>query len=331
MAELTYSRILVTGATGFLGGRIVEGLQSSGAEVIATGRNTSRQAELEALGATFIAADLTDMQAVSTLARGCDLIIHCAALSSPWGKYHEFYTANVTATDNLLAAAKENKAKRFIFISTPSIYFDFRHRLDIRESDPLPNPMVNHYATTKYIAEQKVFASGLPAIALRPRAIIGRGDTVIMPRVLHAYHQNRLRCVGSGQNVVSVTPVANVVHAVQLGMYAGDQALGRAYNISGDDVKLWDLLRDMLIKLDLKSEFRRMPYPVAMTAAWLMEQYARLVSGKEPVLTQYSVGILAKDMTLNTDLARQYLGYQPIQNAQQAMIEFAEWWKRSDE
>ncbi len=324
-----FQKILVTGATGFAGGRIVEGLQGYGAQVIATGRNMARQQALEQLGATFMAADLSDKHAVDNLVGDADLIIHCAALSSPWGTYQAFYEANVLATENLVRAAANGSVQRFIFISTPSIYFDFTNRRNIRENDPLPSPLVNHYATTKLAAEKIVLESGIPSIALRPRAIIGRGDTVIMPRVLEAYHQNRLKIVGNGQNVVSVTPVANLVQAVRLCMDAREEVLGQAYNLSsGEEVPLWQLIGDTLALLNLPFQPRHLPYNVAVTAARMMGWYARYVSGKEPVLTPYSVGILARDMTLNIDLAKANLGYEPVQTAAEAIQEFAAWYQK---
>lgn len=324
-----YEKILITGASGFLGGRIVEGLQDYPAQLVATGRNLERLKPLARFGAQLLPGDLSQREQVLEIAASCDLIIHCAALSAPWGAYRDFYEANVLATENLLEAAKANNVKRFILISTPSIYFNFKDRYQVKETDPLPHPMVNHYASTKWQAEQAVLNAGLPALALRPRAIIGRGDTVIMPRVLHAYRENRLRIIGKGGNVVNVTPVANVVHAVRCGMEAGAAALGRAYNItSGEDVRLWDLILDMFQRLDLPLQPKHLPYPLALSAAWLMEQYARFVSGKEPTLTRYSVGILAQSMTMDIALAQQYLGYTPIQTAQEGMAEFVQWWQQ---
>lgn len=323
-----YRKIWVTGASGFLGGRIVEGLRDYPARCIAGGRDASRLQSLAGFGAELAPGDLLDQDYVFRTAEGCDLIVHCAALSSPWGTYQAFYEANILATRHLIEAAKTFQVKRFILISTPSIYFNFKDRFDIRESDPLPRKMVNHYASTKWQSELEVLNSGLPALALRPRAIIGSGDTVIMPRILYAYRQNRLRVIGKGDNVVNVTPVANVVHAVRCCMDAPETALGRAYNItSGEAVRLWDLLEGMFDRLNLPFQRRHLPFPVAMSAAWLMEQYARRISRREPALTRYSVGILAQNMTMNIDLAQQHLGYTPVQTAWDGMEEFAQWWQ----
>ena len=315
--------ILITGAGGFLGGRTVEGLVGEGFTVLATARNSGPQARLEGLGAKFVAADLCDAQAVDRMVEGCDVIVHCAAKSSPWGPYQAFYDSNVVATVNLLEAAKKHGIKRFVHVSTPSIYFEYKHRLEVKESDQLPQKMVNHYAATKLLAEEKVLESGVPAILLRPRALIGRGDTVIMPRFLKAYQENKLRKIGSGRNVVSITPVANVVESIRCSLLAGDEALGQAFNItSGEAVPLWDLIEYMLEKMDLRKPLKSLPLPVAMAVANTMEQYSRYFSKKEPALLPYSVGLLVYDMTLDISKARELLNYCPLQTAKEGVDEF---------
>jgi len=168
----------VTGATGFLGGRVVELLLERGDEVIAFGRNLEELKRLEALGARFVRAELTNRQAlVDTMPEECT-VIHCAALSTPWGKDSEYFKTNVLGTQLIASVALEKKVTRFIHISTPSIYVEDRSRSGIKESDPLPAEMVNTYAKTKLQAEKMIdgfVELGLPAITLRPQGISGRG------------------------------------------------------------------------------------------------------------------------------------------------------------
>src|SRR5690606_17003853 len=115
---------------------------------------------------------------------GMDVVVHSAALSTPWGSLRDFERINVQGTRNVLNAALKQKIKRVVHISTPSIYVERRSREDIRETDPLPPKSINHYARTKREAETWVDAanaSGLQTITLRPQGIFGPGDTSIFP------------------------------------------------------------------------------------------------------------------------------------------------------
>jgi 2-alkyl-3-oxoalkanoate reductase len=328
MMKDSIETIVITGATGFAGGRIAEFLSKEYPQkrIITTGRNIQRKAFLENLGCEFHIGDLSNSDFVKSIVPPRSAIIHCAALSSPWGSKEEFMQANIITTRNLIETAKRNQANRFIYISTPSIYFDFNNRINILESDPLPKTLVNDYAKTKLMAEEMVKESGLINISLRPRALIGRGDTVIMPRVLEAYKQGTLKIVGNGKNVVDLTGISNLVHAVHLSLFAEEKASGHAFNISaGDPVLMWDVLKYMMDKLGNQIPSKSVPYWVAISAAQAMEWYSKYISKKEPVLTKYSVGILAKSMTLNIDKAKELLGFVPIQKTIESVDEFVEW------
>lgn len=326
--------IVVTGATGFLGSRLVERLSSlPDIQVTATGRRKNAgQLQLRP-NVTFIAGDLTNRQFTDALIRPeTDVLIHCAALSSPWGRYDDFYRANVVATENLLASAKLAGVERIIHISTPSIYFDFTDRFNICEDDPLPTKLVNHYASTKLIAEQRVKESSLPYIMLRPRAIIGAGDTVIMPRIIRARQENRLRIVGNGQNTVDMTSVSNLIDAILLSLDVQGTALNQAYNITnGQPVLLWPFINDVLTKINLPLAPRKLPYPILYSVARLSEIVATLFRrDQEPVITRYGAGVLAKSCTLNIDKACRLLGYVPRQTVEEGIDEFVNWYLVQD-
>ncbi len=326
-------KILVTGATGFLGKRIAQGLlEDKSYEVFGTGRNEKNLKELETLGVKTFKGDLDNSEFVAEIGKDIDIIVHSAALSSPWGRYEEFYTANVISTKNIIDSAKKNNIKRIVNISTPSIYFDYNDRFDIKE-DFLPSRFVNFYAQTKYEAEKLIlqaYKDGLETLSLRPRAIIGGGDTTIMPRILKAQNEGKLKIIGTGNNIVDVSSVANVVSAVILSINANKEALGQNYNITnGKPIKLWDLIEKVLEKLDLKMSRQKIPFEVGYGIAKLLETKAKFSKDyKEPVLTCYGIGILAKSMTMNIDKAKKLLGYIPHQTTDETIDEFINWWKQ---
>ncbi len=330
-----YKKIVITGTSGFLGGRVAKFLPSvyPAAQMLCTSRKATKKTELEVAGCTFIAGDLADKGFCQNLLQHADAIVHCAALSSPWGKYEDFEKANVQVTQNLLEAAVANGVKRFVFISTPSIYFDYTDRLNITEQDALPAHMVNAYAETKYQAEQQVLGANGPTlqtIALRPRAIIGAEDTVIFPRVIKAYQEKKLSILGNGNNLVDLTCVRNVIEAIVCALEAAAEATGIAYNITNDEpVKLWEQINYVLRQLGLQPVTRKLPYGLVKAFAAITElRYRWLHPEKEPPITRYGIGILAVSMTMDNSLARQKLGYKPVQTTKEGIDEFLAWYKQ---
>ena len=113
---LSRQRIWVTGATGGLGRALVLRLLNDNAEVMATGRNANIGAQLQTIGVSFESLDLTQMSVDDWRKRLSkdDIVIHCAALSSPWGEYDDFYQANVVATERLAQAALQVGVRRLV-------------------------------------------------------------------------------------------------------------------------------------------------------------------------------------------------------------------------
>ncbi|MEQ9307688.1 MAG: NAD-dependent epimerase/dehydratase family protein [Marinoscillum sp.] len=325
-------RVLITGATGFLGSRTTQEFAKNPryTHILATGRTLSPERRVMADHVTYLLGELTDEAFVSRLfQQPVDLVINCASLSSPWGKYEDFYQANVVSQQILIAQSVLSSVKRFIYISSPSVYFRFRDQLDVTENTVFPPKMVNDYARTKLEAERLLERSSLSYVTLRPRALIGAGDTVIMPRLIRSYESGKLKIMGSGENQVDLTPVANMVDAIILAAEASQIHSNQAYNISnGQPVNLWQAINDILQMIGHEPVKKRIPYWLLMTIAWFMEITARhLTRDQEPTLTRYSVGVLAHSFTLNIDKATKNLGYVPRQTVEEAMKEFADWYQ----
>ena len=328
-------RALVTGGTGFLGQKLALRLLAEGWEVAALGRNAAIGAALEAQGVPFVRADLTDRQAVHAACRGRDVVFHSGALSSPWGPYPDFYQANVLGTQHVADACVAHGVGRLVHVSTPSLYFDFRDREGVREDEPLPAKGVNAYAETKRLAEAVVDAAqaqGLPTVTIRPRGIFGPGDTAILPRLVRANAAGRLPLFDGGRARVDVTYVENVVDALLACAAAPDAALGRKYNITnGEPMAVSELLPRVFAALDVPFAPRAMSYLQGMAMAQVAEWGAAAFGGgREPVLTCYAVGLLAKHQTLDITAAREALGYQPRVPVADGLAAFAAWWKETE-
>lgn len=326
-------RILVTGSTGCLGRNLVERLLEDGHQVTATGRNENIGKILTLQGAIFKPANLHILEEMKALFAHQDIVYHCAALSSIWGKYHDFYEANVIATQNIIKGCMENDVKRLIYVSTPSIYFDFTERLNIKESDAITNKPANNYVKTKILAEKAIdeaFTQGLPVITIRPRGIFGPYDTAILPRIIRLNQQKKLPLINNGTGVIDLTYVGNVVESLLLCKVAPSDSLGKKYNITnGEPIAMIDFLQKLLAAVELPMQTKKISYQAAYCIATLLEWIAKASNYRyEPKITRYSVGLLAKSQTLNIEPARLELNYIPRYSLEEGIFHFAKWWKQ---
>lgn len=331
-------KILVTGATSGLGRNAVNYLLPQGIQVVACGRNKIEGEILTQLGAKFYAIELADLSLADAkkMMSGCDAVWHCAALSSPWGKRQDFENINHHATKTLADAAGELQISRFVHISTPAIYFNFTHQQNIVEST-INRRFANQYARTKYLAEiaieQAVTHYPLTQyIILRPRGLFGPHDRVLLPRLLAQIksRQGKLVLPAGGQNTFDLTYVGNVVHSMQLATTKENLTSGAVYNITNQQpLPLKQTLQQLFNQLGMNYQIRSAPYPVLYSVAAMMEGIAYL-TGKEPLLTRYSLGAAYFTMTLDNQKAQQELGYYPIYNMEQAIHLTAQWLKQQE-
>lgn len=311
--------ILITGATSGLGRTAVDMALEQGHQVIAVGRNQAVLDELVQLGCQTYAYDLAVEQLPNHIFDTLDAVWHCAGLSSPWGAYQDFYAINVGATKQLAEQAGRAGVPYFVHISTPSLYFDYRHHIDIKENYQ-PSRYVNHYAHTKALAETVILemVQTFPQtryVMLRPRAIFGKYDQVLIPRLLKVIEQKGfLPLPNGGRAMMDLTFADNVVEAMLCAVRADlpSTISGQAFNITNGEPMALRAMLDNLFVDELKMEFKikAVPYPILHSVAVGLEHIAKFTK-KEPILTAYSVGALNFDMALNIDKAKEILGYVP--------------------
>lgn len=324
-------KVVVSGASGFLGGRLIKYLATKEYEVFALSRNQRRKEEFEALGIQLISNDpYSDGNLGKTLS-GKDMLVHCAALSSPWGRFEDFHQVNVGLTQKLLETSRKVGIKRFINISSPSIYFDFKDRIGIKEKDPLPEQFVNAYAETKLLAEEWVLSQHgkrIETISLRPRAIIGAEDQVLFPRLMRAYETGKLRIIGDGKNLADFTSVYNLVRLIEACLHTESSALGQSYNISnGEASPMWEEINYLIEALGNPPIRKKLPYSMALGIAGILEWKSKYLGGGEPKLTRYGAGVLAKNFSLDISKAKANLGYKVEMSTREALEEFITWYK----
>ncbi|MDQ2067833.1 NAD-dependent epimerase/dehydratase family protein [Xinfangfangia sp. CPCC 101601] len=300
-------RILITGATGFLGTTLRRALHDR--DVIAQSRDPAR---LEALPEPGLAWDLAEPLPDTQSLQGVETILHCAALSAPFGHLHDFRRANVAATALVIALARRLGVRRLVHISSPSVLFAPCDQLDLDETTPLPAPYTS-YARTKAEAEALVLAApDLSPVILRPRGLYGAGDTALLPRLLQAARSRPLPLFRGGHARIDLTHVDDVATACIAALDAGPEASGQIFHISGGtSLPVTEIASRACARVNVALRWRKMPLPPVLFAASIAERMALLTHGREPMVTRYGLALFAYAQSLNIGKAEKILGWRP--------------------
>lgn len=318
---------LVTGATGGLGLALTAALIEAGYAVRATGRSGAAGERLKQMGAEVVLADLLQMD-MAGLCDGMDVVFHAAALSSPWGDEAVFRRINVTATQALVTAAERAGCGAFVFVSSPSIYAAFRDQIGLTEATPPPAKSLNAYARTKKLAEADILAADrahFRTTAVRPRALIGPDDTVVLPRILKLVRKGVLPVFRGGAAQVDLTDVRDAAKALVLADRNRDAIGGRAVNISGGKpVGVLDLAVRLCDVLNIQPRLVPVPIGAMRALAAASQSVCHLLPGRpEPTLTPYTLATLAYSQTFDLSFAQKSLRYSPVYNPVETALALA--------
>jgi nucleoside-diphosphate-sugar epimerase len=311
-------RSLVTGGTGLLGSHIAEQLRRRGREVIALCRPGSDTAFLQSIGAAIVLGDVTDGRLLRDACRGVDVAYHAAARVGDWGPWGDFVRVSVDGTQALLDAAVDAKVKRFLHISSISVYghVDGAGKI-FDESAPVGVNVHrwSYYTRAKVEAERRVWAmheSGrMPVTVIRPSWLYGPRDRATLPRLIESIRTRKLKIIGDGTNRLNVVHAANVAEASILAAES-DRAIGEAYNCCHDGVltqrEYFDRLATALGELPIT---KAVPYRVAYSAAFLMECFGHLFrTRKPPLVTRYAVWLMGRRCFFECRKLQEQLGWR---------------------
>jgi nucleoside-diphosphate-sugar epimerase len=279
--------IVVTGATGFIGGRLVRHLSAAGHAVLAFGRRPDPG--FDASHVTYrrwdIATGPIDVE------DEIDAVVHCAAMVADRGTFEEQYAADVVGTRAVLETFE--RAPLFIHMSTASVYDPRQPKHHVQEDAPLSSRYLNAYSHTKMLAERAVEESGRPTTILRPHIVYGPGDPLLLPGLLRARRFGRLWAAGDGTNRVSLTHIENLLHAIDCALQ--QRSAPGIFNIAdAADATVDDLLRAILNALDMPARITYVPAAIAWHAGHLLEIAHRVWRCEHsPMLTRYLVAQMA--------------------------------------
>ncbi|WP_433731849.1 NAD-dependent epimerase/dehydratase family protein [Nocardia sp. CA-129566] len=300
--------VLLTGATGFLGRRVVHRLVADGHDVSALIRGTGRRIP----HATVVPGSLEDVAAWEERLAGIDVVVHAAGLVSTWAPQREFDEAIVEGTREVLAAAVRHGVRRFVYISSESVLQGGRPLLDITESQPTPAVPSSGYAQAKLAAEHliRAHAGAIETIVLRPTFIWGSGSGQLADLAARA-RAGRLPLVDKGMASFEHVHVDNVAAAVAAAL--SDGTPGGTYLITNaEPMPVREFLAGVLAAQDAPMPTRSVPsgplYALGRAGEWL---WSTLPLPGRPPLTRFEVEFLALPRRYDITLARHELKYEP--------------------
>ncbi len=326
--ELKGTNILVTGASGFLGGRIVEILCRNDCRVRALVRNTSNANRLRLLPVQLTVGELSDPPSLRKALEGCGAMIHCAGKVTDWGSRDEFYRANVQGTKNLMEACLASGVTRAVVLSSLTVLGIPRREEHFDESSSYdPNPR-SYYPESKIAAEKIALASrakGLSVVIVRPAGIWGPGDPVFFPRLRALAERGWLCRVGGGGNKLGMSYVDNVAEGAMCAIEAENP--GPVYHIVDQkSVTSATLMARIAEIAGWKMRSFGLPYWVLYGAASLLEAGYRLLRvSASPALTRYGLRLFACDGRYSCQKARSELGYTGRVNFDEGLRRLAGW------
>ena len=309
-------RAFVTGGHGFLGAAIVRQLRDAGHQATPASRQSG--------------VDITEPRALAAAMAGHDTVFHVAALAGVWGRRQDFERTNVEGTHNVIAACRAVGVKRLVYTSSPSVAFGGTDQVDADNTLPYPRTWLADYPRTKAAAEQAVLAANgdaLTTTALRPHLIYGPGDPHLLPRLVARARTGRLRIVGSGENIVSITYVENAAAAhLQAATALAHPArlpAGKAFFVNdAEPVRVWDWVNTVLAGIGVTPVRKRIPAGLAYALGAACElAWGSLGLSGEPPMTRFVARQLSTSHTYSLGPARAAFGFVPHVSADTALAE----------
>jgi nucleoside-diphosphate-sugar epimerase len=299
------TKVLLTGASGFLGAHLLRELHAAHCSVRALSRRAESDAPIAALGGEPVRGDLADSASLRDALAGCEAVFHAAADTSVWRPHAAAQTAtNVQGTHNLLQAAEAAGVKAFVHTSSVGAYSHLVQGTIDESVQQLGGQSWVNYERSKYLGEQAVRQSRLPWIVFNPARVLGPGDRHNWARLIKLVDREKLPGIPPG-----VGSFADVREVAKAQLHAWQkQRFGQAYVLGGQHAGYVELVHRIGAALGRRT-------PRTATPAWALKAYARLLDGWsritriEPDVTPESAALTCHMLSVDSSKARQELGY----------------------
>jgi len=349
------NRVLITGATGFVGCRVAEVLSAKKVQVVGMVRSWHKAARLARVPVKLVHADLNDQESLTQAMRGCDTVIHCALDSNLEGTAH--HRAMVSGTRNLMGAACKEGVKKVVYLSSTAVYGFWPATGPVNEETPT-RYTGNGYADGKIDSEKAALRyyreRGLPVTVLRPSLVYGPFETFWAAHLIRCLSRNWMTLINGGNGICNSLYIDNLVSAIWRAAQT-ETAAGQVFVISDGEKVTW---RQMIEGHAVAMKDCRLPLPDATAekmARGVLERFPNGVRGAvlrpgvgqsymktngavapaptpvapTPVipLSDHDTRLYTCNVAFSIDKARKVLGYQPEIGFPEGIRRTGEWIK----
>ena len=320
-------KVLVTGATGFIGGNLARDLCKQGHDVRALIRPGSKTLTTEGTGIATVEGDILDRHSVQRAVAGCEAVFHCAAAYTFWSKDPEgVRRANVEGTVNVLECSAAAGVSRIVYTSTVStIGIPGDGRLGDETAALNPKSLHGHYKQSKFDAEREALrlaAEGVPVVVVNPTAPVGPWDVKPTPtgRIILDFLRRKIPAyLATGLNLVDV---ADVSAGHLLALEKGE--VGQRYILGNRNVTLKDMFAMLNGITGLPQPRVRLPYWLVVGAGYAEQAISGGLLGKEPRIPVEGVLASKRPAWVSSQRAITELG-MPQSPVEQALERAVDW------
>jgi dihydroflavonol-4-reductase len=325
-------KVLITGASGFIGSAVLRVILRAGYEARTLLRPTSDRRNIEGLPVEIVPGDLKDRASLDRALKGCEGLFHVAADYRLWVPNPPvMYENNVGGTVNIMEAALHAGVKRVVYTSSVATLGLRKDGGPADETTPVTlDDMIGHYKRSKFLAEGEVLRmvdqEGLPAVIVNPSTPIGPRDMKCTPTgrmILQAASGRMPAYVDTGLNLVHVDDVAK---GHLLAFKKG--RVGERYILGAQNLPFKEILVELAAITGNAVPRMRLPHNLVLPMAYIAETWARLMGSRQPLLTVSGARLAKKRMFFSSEKARRELGYS-TRPVNEALRDAVNWFKEN--